>query len=91
MLHVFANELLEIFWIEKKKIMHIWKTYVRNLDIEIVSFFLVNEKMTLWTDNTVPFMQPPKFEFNDPKTPFYTSPRFLPPTKVEKCRVWSWA
>lgn len=31
--------------------------------------------------------QPPKFDFNDPKTPFYTSPRFLPPTKVEKCRI----
>ncbi|KAM1223592.1 hypothetical protein ACFX10_042442 [Malus domestica] len=31
--------------------------------------------------------QPPKFEFNDPKTPFYTSPRFLPPTKVEECRI----
>ncbi|XP_059633454.1 glucose-1-phosphate adenylyltransferase large subunit 1-like isoform X2 [Cornus florida] len=31
--------------------------------------------------------QPPKFDFNDPKTPFFTSPRFLPPTKVEKCRI----
>ncbi|CAI9755880.1 unnamed protein product [Fraxinus pennsylvanica] len=31
--------------------------------------------------------QPPKFDFNDPKTPFYTSPRFLPPTKVEKSRI----
>ncbi|KAL3639137.1 Glucose-1-phosphate adenylyltransferase large subunit 2, chloroplastic/amyloplastic [Castilleja foliolosa] len=31
--------------------------------------------------------QPPKFDFNDPKTPFYTSPRFLPPTKVEKCKI----
>ncbi|KAH6776455.1 ADPGLC-PPase large subunit [Perilla frutescens var. hirtella] len=31
--------------------------------------------------------QPPKFDFNDPKTPFYTSPRFLPPSKVEKCRI----
>lgn len=29
----------------------------------------------------------PKFEFYDPKTPFFTSPRFLPPTKVEKCRI----
>ncbi|KAK8962890.1 hypothetical protein KSP40_PGU013074 [Platanthera guangdongensis] len=29
----------------------------------------------------------PKFEFYDPKTPFYTSPRFLPPTKVDKCRI----
>ncbi|CAI9096911.1 OLC1v1033174C2 [Oldenlandia corymbosa var. corymbosa] len=28
-----------------------------------------------------------KFDFNDPKNPFYTSPRFLPPTKVEKCRI----
>ncbi|ONK82094.1 uncharacterized protein A4U43_C01F36050 [Asparagus officinalis] len=31
--------------------------------------------------------QPPKFQFYDPKTPFFTSPRFLPPTKVEKCRI----
>ncbi|KAK8601293.1 hypothetical protein V6N12_051131 [Hibiscus sabdariffa] len=31
--------------------------------------------------------QPPKFEFHDPKTPFYTSPRFLPPTKVDQCRI----
>lgn len=38
---------LEIFRIEKKKITHIRKTYVRNLEIEIVSFFLVNEKMTM--------------------------------------------
>ncbi|XP_057953190.1 glucose-1-phosphate adenylyltransferase large subunit 1-like [Malania oleifera] len=29
----------------------------------------------------------PKFEFYDPKTPFFTSPRFLPPTKIEKCRI----
>ncbi|CAK7346339.1 unnamed protein product [Dovyalis caffra] len=31
--------------------------------------------------------QPPKFEFYDPKTPFFTSPRFLPPTKVDKCKI----
>ncbi|XP_019156122.1 PREDICTED: glucose-1-phosphate adenylyltransferase large subunit 2, chloroplastic/amyloplastic-like isoform X2 [Ipomoea nil] len=31
--------------------------------------------------------QPPKFDFHNPKTPFYTSPRFLPPTKVDKCRI----
>lgn len=31
--------------------------------------------------------QPPKFQFYDPNTPFFTSPRFLPPTKVEKCRI----
>ncbi|KAL0017142.1 hypothetical protein SO802_004211 [Lithocarpus litseifolius] len=44
----------------------------------IKSFFDANLALT---------EQPPKFEFNDPKTPFYTSPRFLPPTKVEKCRI----
>ncbi|CAK9326457.1 unnamed protein product [Citrullus colocynthis] len=29
----------------------------------------------------------PKFEFYDPKTPIYTSPRFLPPTKIDKCQI----
>lgn len=27
------------------------------------------------------------FEFYDPASPIYTSPRFLPPAKVERCRV----
>ncbi|GFP85891.1 glucose-1-phosphate adenylyltransferase large subunit 1 [Phtheirospermum japonicum] len=29
----------------------------------------------------------PKFEFYDPKTPFYTSPRFLPPTKIDNSKI----
>ncbi|KAJ9551706.1 hypothetical protein OSB04_015751 [Centaurea solstitialis] len=29
----------------------------------------------------------PKFQFYDPKTPFFTSPRFLPPTKIEKSKI----
>ncbi|XVE66989.1 hypothetical protein DITRI_Ditri08aG0124300 [Diplodiscus trichospermus] len=29
----------------------------------------------------------PKFEFYDPKTPFYTSPRYLPPTKIDNCKI----
>lgn len=44
----------------------------------IKSFFDANLALT---------EQPPKFEFYDPKTPFFTSPRFLPPTKVDKCRI----
>ncbi|WCJ35211.1 Glucose-1-phosphate adenylyltransferase large subunit 1 [Euphorbia peplus] len=44
----------------------------------IKSFFDANLSLT---------EQPPKFEFYDPKTPFFTSPRFLPPTKVDKCRI----
>ena len=27
------------------------------------------------------------FEFYDPSSPIYTSPRFLPPAKVERCRI----
>ncbi|KAM7514121.1 hypothetical protein LguiA_003704 [Lonicera macranthoides] len=30
---------------------------------------------------------PSRFDFNDPTKPFFTSPRFLPPTKVEKCKI----
>ncbi|KAK4274790.1 hypothetical protein QN277_017966 [Acacia crassicarpa] len=44
----------------------------------IKSFFDANLALT---------EQPPKFEFYDPKTPFFTSPRFLPPTKVENCKI----
>ncbi|GKU89965.1 hypothetical protein SLEP1_g4033 [Rubroshorea leprosula] len=44
----------------------------------IKSFFDANLALT---------EQPPKFEFCNPKTPFFTSPRFLPPTKVDKCRI----
>ncbi|KAL3515150.1 hypothetical protein ACH5RR_022052 [Cinchona calisaya] len=28
-----------------------------------------------------------KFQFYDPKTPFFTSPRFLPPTKIDRCQI----
>mmetsp|Transcript_36067 Transcript_36067/g.102104 ORF Transcript_36067/g.102104 Transcript_36067/m.102104 type:complete len:508 (+) Transcript_36067:64-1587(+) len=31
--------------------------------------------------------QPPAFEFYDPMQPIYTSPRFLPPAKIEKCQI----
>lgn len=44
----------------------------------IKSFFDANLALT---------EQPPKFQFYDPKTPFYTSARFLPPTKVDRCKI----
>lgn len=31
--------------------------------------------------------QPPKFKFYDATKPIFTSPRYLPPTKVEQCRI----
>lgn len=34
------------------------------------------------------FLQPPKFHFYDPLKPIFTCPQFLPPSKIEKCRVW---
>ena len=30
---------------------------------------------------------PPKFEFFDPEGPIITSPRFLPPAKIDNCKV----
>ncbi|XP_044491322.1 glucose-1-phosphate adenylyltransferase large subunit 1-like isoform X2 [Mangifera indica] len=44
----------------------------------IKSFFDANLSLT---------DQPPKFQFYDPLKPIFTSPRFLPPTKIEKCQV----
>ncbi|KAK2649885.1 hypothetical protein Ddye_017374 [Dipteronia dyeriana] len=44
----------------------------------IKSFFDANLSLT---------DQPPKFHFYDPSKPIFTSPRFLPPTKIEQCRV----
>ncbi|KAI3440984.1 Glucose-1-phosphate adenylyltransferase [Psidium guajava] len=31
--------------------------------------------------------QNPKFHFYEPQKPIFTSPRYLPPTKIEKCQV----
>ncbi|XP_078428543.1 glucose-1-phosphate adenylyltransferase large subunit 1-like isoform X2 [Wolffia australiana] len=28
-----------------------------------------------------------RFQFHDPRTPFYTSPRHLPPTKMDNCKI----
>jgi hypothetical protein len=36
------------------------------------------------------FLQPPKFSFYDASKPTFTSPRYLPPTKIERCRVSSY-
>ncbi|KAI3975077.1 hypothetical protein MKX01_018745 [Papaver californicum] len=42
---------------------------------------------TFFDANLALAAQPSSFDFSDPKTPFFTSPRFLPPTKVERCRI----
>ncbi|KAH7517796.1 glucose-1-phosphate adenylyltransferase large subunit 1 [Ziziphus jujuba] len=42
---------------------------------------------TFYDANIALTEEKPKFEFYDSKTPFFTSPRFLPPTKMDKCRI----
>lgn len=42
---------------------------------------------TFFDANLALAKESPSFEFYDPKTPFYTSPRFLPPTKMDKCKI----
>ncbi|XP_010556665.1 PREDICTED: glucose-1-phosphate adenylyltransferase large subunit 1-like [Tarenaya hassleriana] len=44
----------------------------------IKSFFDANLALT---------NQPPKFHFFDPHKPIFTSPRFLPPSKIEGCKI----
>jgi glucose-1-phosphate adenylyltransferase len=46
----------------------------------IKSFFDANLALTA---------QPPNFSFYDAAKPIFTSPRFLPPTKIEKCQVFN--
>lgn len=53
------------------------------------------ECLVFWQDiciMTVTFwflLQPPQFSFYDAAKPIFTSPRFLPPTKIEQCQVFS--
>jgi ADP-glucose pyrophosphorylase len=43
----------------------------------------------IWTQIQLMYLVllPSKFEFYDPKTPFFTAPRNLPPTQLDKCKV----
>ena len=43
--------------------------------------------MLIRYDQQLAAVQPPQFEFYDPQTPIYTSPRFLPPAKIVGCKL----
>nr|AJG44463.1 ADP-glucose pyrophosphorylase large subunit [Lilium davidii var. unicolor] len=73
----FGSEILPSAVKEHNVQAYIFNDYWEDIG-KLNSFFNANLALT---------DQPPKFEFYDPKTPFFTSPRFLPPTKVEKCRI----
>ncbi|PPD73757.1 hypothetical protein GOBAR_DD29308 [Gossypium barbadense] len=57
----------------------------------IKSFFDANLALTdkdLTSCNLLsPCPKPPKFHFYDPLKPIFTSPRYLPPSRIEQCRV----
>nr|GEU69446.1 glucose-1-phosphate adenylyltransferase large subunit, chloroplastic/amyloplastic-like [Tanacetum cinerariifolium] len=72
----FGSEIILFAVAEHKVQAYLFKDYQEDIG-SIKSFFDANLALT---------KQPPRFNFNDPKAPFFTSPRFLPPTKVEKCR-----
>ncbi|KAJ0750781.1 putative glucose-1-phosphate adenylyltransferase [Helianthus annuus] len=73
----FGSEIIPYALAEHNVQAYLFKDYWEDIGT-IKSFFDANLALT---------EQPPKFDFNDPKTPFFTSPRFLPPTKVERCRI----
>ncbi|GJX74865.1 glucose-1-phosphate adenylyltransferase large subunit [Tanacetum coccineum] len=73
----FGSEIIPSAVAEHNVQAYLFKDYWEDIGT-IKSFFDANLALT---------EQPPRFDFNDPKTPFFTSPRFLPPTKVEKCRI----
>lgn len=65
--------LVKIDWVQAYLFNDYWE------DIGTIrSFFEANLALT---------SQPSKFSFYDAANPMFTSPRYLPPTKVEKCRI----
>ncbi|KAK7280680.1 hypothetical protein RJT34_25747 [Clitoria ternatea] len=73
----FGSEIIPSSFKDHKVHAYLFKDYWKDIGT-IKSFFEANLALT---------EKSPKFEFYDPKTPFYTSPRFLPPTKVVKSKI----
>ncbi|KAK7291201.1 hypothetical protein RIF29_06156 [Crotalaria pallida] len=73
----FGSEIVPSALRDHKVQAYMFKDYWEDIGT-IKSFFDANLALT---------EQSPKFEFYDPETPFFTSPRFLPPTKAIKCKI----
>ncbi|KAJ1284443.1 hypothetical protein BS78_03G204600 [Paspalum vaginatum] len=76
-LHDFGSEILPRAVLERNVKACIFMGYWEDVGT-IKSFFDANLALT---------EQPSKFEFYDPKTPFFTAPRYLPPTQLDKCKI----
>lgn len=68
---------LKSFYETTHKVAYLFNDYWEDIGT-IKSFFEANLGLA---------HSPPRFEFYDPETPIYTSPRFLPPAKVLDCKV----
>ncbi|KAK2966008.1 hypothetical protein RJ640_016395 [Escallonia rubra] len=73
----FGSEIIPAAVMEHNVQAYIFRDYWEDIGT-IKSFYDANLALT---------DEFPKFEFYDPKTPFFTSPRFLPPTKIDNCRM----
>ncbi|GLT42809.1 hypothetical protein SLA2020_167910 [Shorea laevis] len=73
----FGSEIIPSVVMEHDVPAYIFRDYWEDIGT-IKTFYEANLALT---------EERPKFEFYDPKTPFYTSPRFLPPTKIDNCRI----
>lgn len=73
----FGSEIIPAAVTENNVQAYIFRDYWEDIGT-IKSFYDANLALT---------KEFPKFEFYDPKTPFYTSPRFLPPTKIDNCKI----
>ncbi|XP_027368181.1 glucose-1-phosphate adenylyltransferase large subunit 1-like [Abrus precatorius] len=73
----FGSEIIPSALRDHKVQAYLFRDYWKDIGT-IKSFFDANLALT---------EQSPKFEFYDPNTPFFTSPRYLPPTKVTKSKI----
>lgn len=73
----FGSEIIPAAVMEHNVQGYIFRDYWEDIGT-IKSFYEANLGLT---------EELPKFEFYDTRTPIYTSPRFLPPTKIDNCRI----
>jgi glucose-1-phosphate adenylyltransferase len=73
----FGSEIIPAAVMERNVQAYLFQDYWEDIGT-IKSFYDANLALT---------EESPKFHFYDPKTPFFTSPGFLPPTKMEKCKI----
>ncbi|CAH9057478.1 unnamed protein product [Cuscuta europaea] len=73
----FGSEILPAAVMDHNVQAYVFRDYWEDIGT-IKSFYDANLALT---------EESPKFQFYDPKTPFYTSPRFLPPTKIDNCTI----